>query len=117
MTPAQKELIERARKNGGLLPTHGYNINTLRILRTDGLVRNGALREDTATAQTEIDVLTEQAANLLDCGDWKGARERLNEAWAIHCYMTPTRYRLTKLGETCDLGPAKSGAAGGVRTA
>ncbi len=100
---AQIELIQRARKNDGLLPTHGYNIQTLQILRAADLVRPGALREDTTEAKAEMQQRIEQARVLLHAGDWNGARARLNEAFEIYSEMQPTRYRLTDLGLICSL--------------
>ena len=40
---------------------------------------------------------------LLNAGAWKEASARLNDAWAVYYATQPTRYRLTQLGETCDL--------------
>jgi len=68
LTPAQKDLIERARKNGGLLPTRGYNIQTLQILRNAGLIRPGALREDFSQAESEHATNLEQAKSSVECG-------------------------------------------------
>ncbi len=108
MTPAQKELIERARKNGGLLPTRGYNIQTLQILRQAGLIRTGSMREDFAAVESEIMDCVRNAGTMLAYGQWKEARARLNEAWEKECSTLPRCYRLTKLGETCNLAPPKA---------
>ena len=102
-TPSQTNLIRRARLNGGLLPNRGYDMKTLGILRDSGYVRPGVFREDTANIEREITAKVKAAKALLQAGAWQEARDRLNEAHAIDLDTITRCYRLTRLGETCDL--------------